>query len=175
MTGPVFTVCAALSACTPTGQLTSDIHELANIRPSNIVPKSSPKQLAGTFERFCLDGPRSAGRMESALRAADYVPVPLRNRSIRAFVVDDKRPMVAISVSGRICTVEAESRTGQTERLRKLVADRFPNAIHYDAGELARLNLEQAWYIPSVGKLTLKRNSSPSTPSSLIFTIWRRT
>ncbi len=113
----------SLGGCT--AKLTSDEYELRNMKPSNIVPKSSPKALVASFERFCLDqGSRAETR--AALRASDYVPVPDPVAGMQVWLVDDLRPAVLLNDSD--CVVMAQSRTGQTERVKTLVADRFPQA-----------------------------------------------
>lgn len=115
--------CLALSACQPT--LNSDEYELRNMQPSNIVPKSSPKALVAAFERFCLDA-GSRAETQATLRASDYVPVPEKVGSMQVWLVDDLRPAVLLNDTD--CVVLAQSRTGQTERVNRLVAARFPQA-----------------------------------------------
>lgn len=167
-------VCAVLAGCAPARPATPDRHELANILPGNIVPKSSPAQLARTFETFCLNGPRDFAAAERALRQAVYVPLPSQGRGITGFVVDDKRPMVLVSSDGRSCGVGAQSHTGQTERIRTLVAKRFPTARPVDASRFGQ-DLEQAWQVPGTGILFLQRMGQPNSPSRLVFGIWRTT
>lgn len=125
----------SLAACKPT--LTSDEYELRNIKPSNIVPKSSPKALVSAFERFCLDaGNRSDIR--ATLRASDYVPVPDKVGTHQVWLVDDLRPAVLLNDTD--CMVMAQSRTGQTERVKAVVAKRFPQAR-----PVAGSNFESLW------------------------------
>ncbi|AWB49323.1 hypothetical protein HYN69_13140 [Gemmobacter aquarius] len=114
---------ALLAACTP--DLTPDEYELRNMKPSNIVPKSSPKALVTAFERFCLDAGTLA-ETRAALRTGDYVPVPDRVGELQVWLVDDQRPAVLLNDTD--CVVMAQSRTGQTERVKRLVASRFPQA-----------------------------------------------
>ena len=106
-----------------------EFYEFANMRASNIVPKSSAAAFVGAFERFCLDAGQDAVDTAGALRAADYVAGPRRNGdTMTAFVVDDRRPMVQISDDGRFCAVVAEARTGQSARVRRMVSRRFAGA-----------------------------------------------
>ncbi len=113
--------------------VTSELYELANIRHSNVVPKSSPSALVAAFRKFCLDGPRDPAALAAKLRAADYVAVPEdRATGVTAFVVDDQRPMVLVADDGRSCAVGAVARTGQTARIRAMIAQDFPAATPLD-------------------------------------------
>ncbi|WP_323035495.1 hypothetical protein [Pararhodobacter sp.] len=117
----------------PVGMPTHEQYEYANLRPSNIVPKSSPAALVTAFERFCLDGGRDVSLVSQRLRRADYVAAPRdADSEVMAFVVDDRRPMVLLSRDGRYCAVAAESRTGQTARITAMLARRFPGARPVD-------------------------------------------
>ena len=146
-----------LCACAAQGP---DAYELANIRPWNIVPLSSPARLVGTFEKVCLDGPTDPDRAAAALRAMDYVEVPGPG-PIRSFAVDDNRPAVMISATA--CAVGARSRTGQTERIRAMVATRYPQA----EGFIAR-GIEQGWRLPSGDAIALRRLPRPGGPNEMI-------
>ncbi|WP_323042093.1 hypothetical protein [Gemmobacter sp.] len=139
--------------------------ELANIRPSNIVPKTSPARLATMFADICLDGPADADTAAARLRAMDYVEVPARHpRAIRSFVVDDSRPAVMLGADGRSCALAAQSRTGQTERLRSLIAGRYPQATAFSAA-----GIEQGWVLGAgQGTVALRRVVRPGKPSELI-------
>lgn len=133
-----------LAACTT--DATPDRLEIANMYPWNVVPKSSPSALVRSFERFCLDGPGSAAALDAPLRRAGYVPLPAQAGRPRTYLVDDRRPDVLVSDSG--CMVAAESRTGQTERARRAVAERFPAARPVAPQRVGR-NVEDAWLLPA--------------------------
>jgi hypothetical protein len=136
----------ALAAGCGSQGLGPDAYELANIRGSNIVPKSSPTAFVKAFDKFCAKGPRDPQSADRLLRASSYVPLPRKARNDgRIYVVDDKRPAVGLSSQG--CMVQAYSRTGQTERVRRYVAANFPSATPVTANLLARHKLEQAWVI----------------------------
>ncbi|MFN3644479.1 MAG: hypothetical protein ACK4TB_16335 [Gemmobacter sp.] len=139
--------------------------------PANVIPKSSPAQLVATFERYCLDTAAPA----AALKRADYVAVPRRAGStIASFVVDDRRPAVMLSDDGRACAVAVASRSGQTERLRAMVARRFPGARPVDPARIGQ-QTEQAWAIPGAagGIVFVQRLTAPAQPSQLILGIQR--
>jgi hypothetical protein len=109
--------------------VTPEVLELANMRFSNVVPKSSPAALVQTFERFCLGPQRSVAEVKAALRAADFVEVPsVQPNGVTSFVVDDRRPMVLLGDDGQLCAVGAQSRTGQTARIQSMINRRFPQA-----------------------------------------------
>ncbi len=116
--------------------------ELGNIRPWNVVPNASPRTLVATFKRYCLDGPADAARAAAMLRSASFVPQGGWVGGLRAFVVDDSRPQVIISDDGRGCAVSALSRTGQTQALTEMIADRLPQA--QALGPTGRA-VEQVW------------------------------
>jgi hypothetical protein len=164
-----------LAACAGGAKAAPEIHELANIDDWNLVPKSSPARFVAGFERFCLDTPPLPATVAAALRGADYVPVPERRADgVTTFVVDDSRPMVMLLANGRGCAVAAESRSGQTERLRAMVGRRFPEATSIDPALVGR-NTETAWLAPGPngGIVFVQRLGTPSTPSRLILGIWR--
>ncbi|MGA1684583.1 MAG: hypothetical protein ACO38S_08740 [Gemmobacter sp.] len=153
-----------LAGCAPGAGQGPEAIELANIAEPNIVPKSSPAQFARAFERFCLDTPAEA-RAET-LRAADYVPfAPVRASSrVRTFVVDDRRPAVMLAGEGD-CAVAAEARTGQSARVARLVAARFPAARPVEPARLGP-NVEAAWLSRSGGPVILTlRQLRPGHPS----------
>ena len=137
-------VAIPLAACSVAN--TPDRLEIANMYPWNVVPKSSPGALVRSFERYCLDGPGSAAALDAPLRRAGYVPMPAQAGRPRTYLVDDRRPAVLVSDSG--CMVAAESRTGQTERARRAVAERFPAARPVPPQRVGR-NVEDAWLLPA--------------------------
>lgn len=150
------------------GDTTPETLELANMNPANVIPKSSPAQLVAGFERYCLDTAPAA--VPAALRGSDYVEVPRRaGGRVRSFVVDDRRPAVMLSDDGRACAVAAASRTGQTERLRAMVARRFPGAVPVDPARIGS-RTEQAWAVPGAagGIVFVQRLTAPAQPSRLI-------
>ncbi len=148
---------------------TPEALELANIRPWNIVPNSSPARLAGSFARYCLDAPADADRVAAMLRAADHVEVPARNpRAIRSFLVDDNRPAVMVAADGRACAVAAQSRTGQTARIAALVRERFPGALPLTPAQTGP-GVESGWALGrGQGLVLLRRVLKPGRPSELI-------
>lgn len=110
---------------------TAELYEFANMRESNLVPKSSSAALVKAFEKFCFDSGRDAKAVAKKLRAADFVAAPNTSANGQtAFVVGDTRPMVVISDDGRFCAVVAQSRTGQTARIRSMIDRRFPGTRH---------------------------------------------
>ncbi len=149
---------AAVAACAPFGAepvqtapapdvVAPEVYELANIRPDNVVPKSSPSALVNTFEDFCLDGSHDPAQVAARLRRAGFVAVPkalpgapqaAQPTTITADVVDDRRPMVMISEDGRTCAVIALSRTGQTARIQEMIAQRFPSAQALDPAAISQ-------------------------------------
>lgn len=131
----------ALAACSAQG-VSPDTAELRNMWRFNLVPKSSPALMVSAFDRFCVEGPRD----DAALRAAGYVPLPEKTPGARAYVIDDRRP--AVAVSDKMCVVQAESRTGQTTRFQNYVAATYPGARAVDPAPLGQ-NIEQAWALPT--------------------------
>ncbi len=162
-------VLVLVAACQAGPAYGPDAYELGNIDPSNEIPKASPAQLADTFERFCIDGPRQFDAAESGLRKAGFVPRPTRGDYV-TFVSDDRRPAVKVSVRGAACMVESLSRTGQSERLADLVRRRFPEARPLEALQ-GRRDLERVWQLDS-GIVFLMRSGSPYATSRLMFGIW---
>ena len=144
----------ALTACS-TGPVSPDTAELANIRQSYQVPRSSPAAFVRAFNTYCLNGPTDPGAAETRLRSAGYVPLPGRQRSsARAFVADDLRPLVA--VSDRMCLVRAKARTGQTERLERHITSALPNATAVDPKAFGP-TIEQAWRVPGPAIVATER------------------
>lgn len=158
---------ALLAGCTTAS--TPEALELANIRPWNIVPNSSPARLAGSFARYCLDAPADAGKAAAMLRAADHVEVPARTpRAIRSFLVDDNRPAVLLAADGSACAVAAQARTGQTARITALIRQRFPGAVPLTAAQLGP-EAESGWALGrGEGVVVLRRVLKPGRPSELI-------
>lgn len=159
---PMITACMA-----PTGG--SDQLELANMRPWNIVPASSAARLAGMFERVCLDGPARPEAAARLLRSAEYVEVPSRApRAIRSFLVDDSRPAVMLATDGTACAVAAQARTGQTERIRGLVAQKYPAARALSPAGTGP-TVDEGWSLGAgQGIVLLRRVIRPGRPSELI-------
>lgn len=122
--------CVSTSASSsPTVPASAEELEFRNMRPSNRVPKSSGAALVSAFERFCLDAGREPALIANTLRNADYVAAPRQpGDSATSFLVDDRRPLVHVADDGRFCAVFAEARTGQSARIQRLIAQRFPNA-----------------------------------------------
>ena len=163
------------AANAPRQVVAPEIYELANMRPSNIVPKSSPDTLVATFKKYCLNGAHDAAKVAASLRSADFVAVPQTGANgITAFVVDDSRPMVMVSDDGRTCAVAAESRTGQTARIRGMIAQQFPAATALDPASISP-NTELAMQAPGAdgGVIFLQRLAPTISNSRLILGIWR--
>lgn len=131
-------------------------YERANIRPSNVIPKSSPAQFVATFRKHCLAHFGRPDAIAASLIAADYVERPRHPKGGRSFVVDDKRPLVAMS--GTICGVYAQSRTGQTSKVAALIAAEFPDAIPADPALLSR-DTEQLWQLPGGRAILTQRDT----------------
>jgi hypothetical protein len=160
-------VCAALAACVAGPGAGPDALELANLRPWNTVPATAPAALVASFERVCLDGPTDPDRAAAALRAQDYVETRRRPGALtRGFVVDDPRPAVLLGMDGRSCAVAAKARTGQTERIRSMVARRFPGAQAVDPARIG-IRTESAWST-GTGLVVLNRVILPGRPSELL-------
>ncbi|MCF6231955.1 MAG: hypothetical protein L3J36_02445 [Rhodobacteraceae bacterium] len=135
-----------LAGCTTAG-LGPDALEVANIKRSNIVPKSSPGALVHAFDKYCVNGPRDRTLADALLRKSNYVPRPRRGQNkTRVYVIDNKRPLVALTQN--ICVVQARSRTGQTHKFRAYIANTFPRAKPVPPGTFWH-NIEQAWAVPS--------------------------
>ena len=144
----------------------ADAFELANLRPAHAIPRTAPTRLIATFETTCLDGPQDPDRAAAALRAQDYVETRSRGQT-RGFVVDDSRPAVLLGRDGRSCAVAAKARTGQSERIRAMVARRFPGASALDPAR-AGPRSERAWGLPGGGMIVLNRMILPGRPSELL-------
>jgi len=145
---------ALLAGCSAEG-LTPDEAEVANIRRAHLVPKAAPAGFVKAFDRFCTNAPDSAAELETALRGADYVPYRSTPRKgVRVWVVDSKRP--AVGVTDTMCLVQARSRTGQTEKVRRYVADTFPEARPTAPTPFGR-DIEQAWVLPGNRILATRR------------------
>jgi hypothetical protein len=145
-----------------------DALELANLRPWNAVPATSPARLVSTFERVCLDGRQDPEGAAAALRAMDYVEAPRRRGSAaRVFLVDDARPAVLIGAEGRSCALAARARTGQATRIATMVARRFPGARMVEPARIGP-RTEAAWATPGGGLIVLNRVILPGRPSELL-------
>ena len=165
----------ALSACQTPASSTPELIELSNIRPSNIVPKSSPAQLVSAFRRICLANSRAAA--EQALRKSGYIEKPRRGGTGAAsYVVDNRNPAVMLSGDAErfSCVVLAEARTGQTARIEDFVAARFPKAVETDPRRVGA-RTERAWLAAgNAGGIVYTRRAGPRiTPQYLMFGILR--
>jgi len=121
-----------------------DAAELANIRESNIVPKSSATAFVKTFDKFCVSGPQAPATKEALLRDAGYVPLRRVRNGVRSFASDDRRP--AVIFSDRLCMVQVRSRAGQTNRVRRYVQDSFPKALAQST-KLNSRSFEELWKV----------------------------
>ena len=146
---------ALLAGCSADG-LSPDEAEVANISRAHVVPKSAPAAFVKAFDRFCANAPDSASALEADLRGSNYVPYRSKPRKgVQVWVVDSKRP--AVGVSETMCLVQARSRTGQTERVRRYVADTFPDARPTAPAPFGR-DIEQAWALPGNRILATRRH-----------------
>lgn len=169
-----------LAACTPVASPQTavpaagpELYEFANIRQSNIIPKSSPTAFVRAFDSFCRQGGTSAAAVARKLRAKDYVAAPRAAGSQQtAFVVDDTRPMVVVSDNGRFCAVVATSRTGQTAKARAFVASHFASAPDV-AHALPGVELLRRVEGKDPGLIVLKRRAFGVSGSQLVLAIQR--
>ncbi|WP_299968269.1 hypothetical protein [uncultured Roseobacter sp.] len=130
--------------------VSADRAELENMWRGFLAPKSTPKQMVTAFDDFCISGPRD----EAGLRAAGYVPLPQRVAGARAWVVDDRRPAVALS--DRMCVVHAKARTGQTAAFAGYVAETFPTAVATDPAPFGK-DIEAVWQVPGPAIIATER------------------
>jgi hypothetical protein len=145
--------------------------ELANIKPANVVPKSSPEQLIDAFDDVCFAD--SVSDAEAKLRAAGYVPATrVASSTMTLYYVDDERPAVGLraAVGGFDCAVHAETRTGQTNAVDDYVARKFPKAELRD-----NPHTERYWLAPYTkgGILFTSREGRPWRPETYIVGILR--
>jgi hypothetical protein len=165
----------ALTACQTPATSTPELIELSNIKPANIVPKSSPAQLVSAFRRFCLAN--NLAEAEQALRKTDYIRKPRRGRTgVASYVVDSRSPAVMLSGTAErfSCVVLSEARTGQTARIEDFVAARFPKAVKTDPARVGP-RTERAWLAAgNTGGIVYTRRAGPRiTPQYLMFGILR--
>lgn len=126
----------ALAACTAPGATPADRAELSTIKSRNIAPKLSPEDLVTAFQRLCLNAPRDRAAHEAALRAAGYVPTG--PGATQVFLVDDKRPDIALTDT--TCVARATARTVQAAQAAAFIRQTYPNARDAQAA-----GLEHAW------------------------------
>jgi hypothetical protein len=168
----------SLAACAASPRdIGSNAFELANISEDNVIPKSSPSVLVRSFSTFCLDRIEAPEGIPAILRAADYVELSQDSRrSIRSFVVDDSRPLVMLMDTGgsAVCAVAAESRTGQTERVERLIASSYPDAVAIDPARISP-KTESAWLIDDQPATIIftSRFGTLSTPAEYVVSVSR--
>jgi len=169
---------AALPGClTPQREIGADVFELANISPSNIVPKSSPATFLRAFRSFCLDHVATPETIGPALIGANYVAVPQQSAGMfQSYAVDDSRPlvMVALQPDATHCAVAAEARTGQTSSVETFVAQTWPEAVTGDPATIGP-RVERFWLVGNdpVQIITASRHGAPSSPAIYILAISR--
>jgi hypothetical protein len=169
-----------LAACNPVAQsnpaapaVSPELYEFANMRQSNIIPKSSPSAFVRAFDSFCLQGGKTAAAVAQKLRAKDYVAAPrLPGSQQTAFVVDDSRPMVVVADNGKFCAVAARSRTGQTAKVRAFVARRFGSAPAVEHA-LPGVEMLRRSGGANAGLIVLKRRIVGVSGSQLVLAIQR--
>jgi hypothetical protein len=149
---PAVLALLAVAACAPAGLNPADRAELDNMWRAYLVPKSTSDQLVSAFSDFCLDAPRA--EVETVLRNADYVPLPDRRAGAQGWVVDDRRP--AVAVSDKMCVVRAKSRSGQTAAFANLIETRFPNARPLDREDFGE-NIEAVWQVSRAALVASER------------------
>lgn len=146
-----------------------DALELFNTFDGNVVPKSSATAFVSAFDTFCVNAPDSIDDVDKALRDVSYVPTSTRNGT-RLYIVDDSRP--AIAISERSCAVRALSRTGQTDRVKRYMAETFPDAKPLTPAAFGK-DVEQVWKVgePRPGAIVTTRTVELGTTTSytLIF------
>jgi hypothetical protein len=164
---------AALAGCsTVVGDGGPAEVELANIRPSNIIPKTKPSQLISTFERVCMAKTIEAARAE--LRDLDYVKArPSRgNAAVESYYSDNRRPAVGMqpAAGGFDCVMTVEARTGQTNAVDDYVAGTFPVRQAQ-----SRDGFERFWLAPGAngGILFTQRKGRPLRPERFTFGVMR--
>lgn len=164
---------AALAGCsTGVGNASSDEIELANIAPAYIVPKSTPKQLVGTFEQVCMAGTLEDARL--ALRALDYAMARASKsgEGVESYFSDNRRPAVGLQAAagGFNCVMTVRARTGQANAVDDYVAATFPTrkAQTRDA-------FERFWLAPGTrgGILFTQRMGRPARPETYSFGVMR--
>lgn len=144
-----------------------DALELANMRPWNVVPATSPGRLVSSFEAVCLTGPTDPDQAGASLRAQGYVETRRRaGAATRGFVVDDSRPAVLLGQDGRSCAVAARARTGQTAAIHSMIARRYPRAVAIAPARIGP-RTESAWDIGG-SSVVLNRIVLPGRPSELM-------
>lgn len=172
---PLGLVVLVLSGCVAASPSSPELIELSNIKPSHIVPKSSPAQLVSAFRRYCLADTLDDARQ--ALRKDDYIQKPRRGRSaVHSYVVDSRKPAVLLSGEAERfnCAVLAEARTGQTSRIEDFVTAGFPKLAEADPARLGP-RTERAWLAAGAngGIVFTKRAGPRITPQYLMFGILR--
>jgi hypothetical protein len=157
-----------VSACSNAGT-PPEAFEIANMRESNFIPKTSPTAFVNVFNRYCVSGSRDTAAIAEALKLIDYVA--LRETGSGRFeylVVDSLNPLVTLSQpqDPYMCAVTAESRAGQTNAVDRYIAANHPNAVPLSPKTI-NPTAEQAWLVgtnPRTIILTL-RDGTPSTPA----------
>ncbi|MEX0280238.1 MAG: hypothetical protein AB3N13_03485 [Arenibacterium sp.] len=143
-----------LSACSA-AHVGADDAELVNLWTYYEVPKSTPRQLVQSFDRYCNNRQGSVAADDRRLRADGYVPLSKR-KGAQAYVIDNNLP--AVAVSEQMCITHAKSRTGQTTAFQSYVARTFPDARALDPDTLGR-RIEQAWQISGSRILATQRGA----------------
>ena len=172
-------LCAA--ACTPSWEgYTPEMFELANIKDSNVVPKSAPRTFVAAFDTHCVAKMNAFDSIPEGLRAANYVQMPrvvpaqATQTRVQMYAVDDKRPLVMLSSDGAppVCAVAAASRTGQTAAVDRYVAATFPNATALDPARIGKTT-ERAWLTGTNPNrlVTTTRKGRPNEPASVMLMI----
>lgn len=162
-----------LAGCLPADARRADRYELSSMRPSHVVPKSSPAQVVRVFRQICAEHAGAPAATPDRLRAAGYVEAPTRGAG-RSFVVDDRRPLVMLAdhAGGPHCAVAAISRTGQTRAVADMVAADYPGARPTDPGPTGP-GTESAWAVGQGLTLYTMRSGAPLPDTTYMLAIGR--
>lgn len=166
---PSLAALVLLAGCTAGGP-GPDAAELANMYSGNKVPKSAPAVMVRAFDRYCVNAAPDRASHDAQLRAAGYVLTAKAVRNgVRLYLVDDRRPAVAVSAD--MCLVQALARSGQTDRVNRYVVGTFPGAKPLGTADLGAF-VEQAWAIPG-GILATERRVDAGNHSRYSIILFR--
>lgn len=143
-----------ISACSAS-HVGPDAAELNNIWTYYEVPKSTPRQLVLSFDRYCNNRKSSLAEDDQRLRADGFVPLS-QSKGAQSYVADNNLP--AVAVSDRMCITHAKSRTGQTDAFQSYVARVFPEAKPLDPTSFGS-RIEQAWQVSGSRILATQRGA----------------
>lgn len=165
----VFALASTIAGCASgaNDMTAAERHELSNMPEFFMVPPTRPAALVASFRRYCVETPDDIAARSAMLRAADYVPMGGWTDGKRSFVVQDRRPMVILSESGRLCAVRAKARSGQDSAIRREIAGAYPDARVMPASE----NYDAAWETVPDQREVIALIRTPGGPDENEFTI----